>query len=253
MRLSDKVAVITGAASGIGRAAALLFAREGAAIVGADVDATGGRATVEQIERDRGHAIFVETDVADEAQVRAMVEAGAARFGKIDVLCNIAGIGEREPYVNAVELELRVFERTMQVNVNGPFLCSKYVIPHMLHAGGGSIVNISSIAALQGGMVAPITAYGTSKAAVIGLTKQLAMQFASQHVRVNAICPGPVDTPIIKPFQTPGYRERYAARTPIGRMGEAEDVASLCLYLASDESFYMTGSIIVMDGGITSQ
>src|SRR5581483_11335517 len=231
----------------IGRATARLFAREGAAIIACDVNVDGGRETVAQIEQDGGQALFLQADVSDPAQVRAMVEAGAARWKRLDILCNIAGIGEREPYVNAVELEPEVFARTMQVNVHGPFLCSKYAIPHMLKAGGGSIVNIASIAALQGGMVAPITAYGTSKAAVIGLTKQLAMQFAAQRIRVNVICPGPIDTPIIKPFQTPGYRERYAARTPLGRIGEPNDVASLCLYLASDESAYMTGSVLVID------
>lgn len=253
MRLENKVAIITGAASGIGRATAVLFAQEGAKIIGCDLDDAGGQETLCMIQERGGKAIFVRTNVAKEQDVRAMVEAGVAEFGAINVLCNIAGIGEREPYVKAAELEEEVFDLTMRVNVYGPFLCSKHAIPHMLKAGGGSIVNIASIAALQGGMVAPITAYGTSKAAVIGLTKQLAMQYAGDNIRVNAICPGPVDTPIIEPFRTPGYQDRYAARTPLGRLGQPEDIAPMCLFMASDEARHMTGAVVVIDGGITSQ
>jgi NAD(P)-dependent dehydrogenase (short-subunit alcohol dehydrogenase family) len=205
------------------------------------------------IQNAGGEAIFFQVDVADEVDVVAMVEQGLSHYGRLDILCNNAGIGPPTDNI-ATELPLEVFQHVMRVNVQGAFICSKYAIPHIIESGGGSVINIASIAGLKGAMTAPVTAYGTSKAAVIGLSKQLAAQFAPHKVRVNVICPGPTDTPILEPFiaANPELRGRYVERTPLQRMGRPDDIANLCLYLASDESVYMTGSVIVIDGGITT-
>ena len=251
MRVKDKVAIVTGAASGIGRQTAVLFAREGARVIACDTNADGGDETAEMIRRAHGDGIFIKTDVADEDQVSAMVTQGVSRYGKLDILCNCAGIGP-PPFVKATELSLDRFDRVMRVNVHGVFLCCKHAIPHMIENGSGSIINVASIAGLQGGMVVPITDYGTSKAAVLGLTKQLAAQFARDGIRVNAILPGPTDTPILDPLMSPEARRRYEERIPLGRMGQPEDQAYLCLYLACDESSFMTGSLIINDGGVTT-
>lgn len=252
MRLKDKVAIVTGAASGIGRETAIRFAREGARVIACDINIDQGKITQETISDDGGDAIFVQCDVSNESEVQWMVQRGVGRYGKLDVLCNNAGIGPPADK-KATELEWSVFNQILRVNVGGVFLCSKHAIPHLIENGGGAVINIASIAALIGAITAQVTAYGTSKAAILGLTRQLAAQFAEHNVRVNAICPGPTDTPILEPFlHDPAVKRRYAERTPLGRMGQPEDIANLCLYLASDESAYMTGSILVIDGGITA-
>ena len=252
MRLGGKVALVTGVASGIGRQIAITFAREGAKVIGGDLNADKGRETVEMIEYAGGEALFIQADVSDEAEIKALVSEGVAHFGQLDILCNNAGIGPPADTM-ATELSLEVFQQVMSVNVQGVFLCSKHAIPHLIENGGGSVINIASIAGLVGAITAPVTAYGTSKAAVLGLTKQLAAQFAQHNVRVNAICPGPTDTPILAPFmRDPSLKQRYAERTPLKRMGVPDDIANLCVYLASDESTYMTGSTLIIDGGITA-
>lgn len=252
MRLDGKVAIITGVGSGMGRQAALMFASEGALVIGCDVNDAAGRETAALISGAGGDTLFVTADVSREADVAEVVRRGVEQYGKLDILYNNAGIGPPTDAI-ATELPLDVFEWVMRVNVNGVFLFSKHAIPHLVRNGGGSVINVASIAGLYGGGVLPITAYGTSKAAVIGLTKQLAVQFARHRVRVNAVCPGPIETPILDPFFTdPEVKRRFSARVPIGRMGAPVDVVNLCLYLASDESAFMTGSIIVIDGGITA-
>ncbi len=253
MRLREKVALITGVASGMGRQAALTFAREGASVVGCDVSEAAGTETMEAVRRGGGEMLFVRGDVSVETDVAAVVRRSVERYGKLDILYNNAGIGPPEDGL-ATELALEVFERVMRVNVTGTFLCSKHAIPHLVRAGGGSVINVASIAALVGGEVLPATAYGTSKAAVVGLTKRLAVQFARHKVRVNAVCPGPIETPILDPyFEDAEVKQRFFQRIPIGRIGTPDDVVNLCLYLASDESSFVTGSVIVIDGGVTSK
>jgi len=252
MRLSDKVALITGAASGIGRETALLFAREGARVIACDRNANEGARTAAMIHDTGGDALFLHCDVANESEVQASIRKGVDHFGRLDILCNNAGIGPPAD-TRITELDWKVFEEVWRVNVGSVFLCSKHSVPYIVAAGGGSVINMASIAALVGAITAPVTAYGTSKAAILGLTKQMAAQLAEQNVRVNAICPGPTDTAILAPFlHDPAVRQRYAQRTPLRRMGQPQDIANLCLYLASDESAYMTGSILVLDGGITA-
>jgi NAD(P)-dependent dehydrogenase (short-subunit alcohol dehydrogenase family) len=253
MRLHEKVALITGVAGGMGRQAALTFAREGARVIGCDVNESGGAETAEMVRRAGGEMSFLRADVSVEADVAAVVRRGVERYGKLDILYNNAGIGPPADGLDT-ELSLDVFEQVMRVKVTGTFLCSKHAIPHLVRAGGGSVINVASIAGVVGGEVLPATAYGTSKAAVIGLTKRLAVQFARQKVRVNAVCPGPIETPILDPyFEDPDVRQRFFQRTPIGRIGVPDDVVNLCLYLASDESTFVTGSVIVIDGGTTAR
>ena len=252
MRLEGKVAMITGVSSGMGRQAALTFAREGARLLGCDIKPDEGAAVAAAVAAAGGEMLFVAADVSNEDQVAAAVGRGVERFGRLDILYNNAGIGPPTD-ARVTDLPLDVFEYVMRVNVNSVFLCSKHAIPHLVKAGGGSVINIASIGGLYGGGVLPITAYGTSKAAVVGLTRQLAVQFARDRIRVNAVCPGPIQTPILDPFFTdPDVKQRFAARIPIGRMGVPDDVVNLCLYLASDESTFVTGSILMIDGGITA-
>lgn len=251
MRLRGKVALITGVATGMGREAVLTFTRHGAKVIGCDY-VESGQEIVDLAVAEGGDAIFLKCDVTDEQQVEATVKQGVQHYGKLDVLYNNAGIGPPTDGL-VTELALDVFEWVMRVNVTGVFLCSKYAFPHLVANGGGSVINVASIGGLKGGDAIPITAYGTSKAAVLGLTKQLAVQFAKHKVRVNAVCPGPIDTPILDPFLTdPVVKSRFSDEIPIGRMGVPADVVNLCLYLASDESSFVTGSWIVIDGGITS-
>jgi NAD(P)-dependent dehydrogenase (short-subunit alcohol dehydrogenase family) len=253
MRLREKVALITGVASGMGRQAALTFTREGARVVGCDVNEAAGTETVEMVARAGGEMLFVRGDVSAETDVAAVVRRGVERYGKLDILYNNAGIGPPEDGL-ATDLSVDVFEQVMRVNVTGTFLCSKHAIPHLVRTGGGSVINVASIAGLVGGEMLPATAYGTSKAAVIGLTRRLAVQFARHKVRVNAVCPGPIETPILDPyFGDAEVKQRFLQRMPIGRIGVPDDVVTLCVYLASDESSFMTGSVIVIDGGVTSR
>lgn len=252
-RLDGKVALITGVASGMGRQATLRFAQEGAWIIGCDLNEPGGQETARLVHDAGGEMVFIHADVSREADVAAVVEGGVARFGRLDVLYNNAGIGPPTDGL-ATDVAVDLFEWVMRVNVTGVFLCCKHAIPHLTKRGGGSIINIASTAGLVGGEVIPITAYGTSKAAVIGLTRQLAVQYAKDKIRVNAVCPGPIHTPILDPFfADPELKRRFVGRIPIGRMGEPDDVVQLCVYLASDESSFMTGSVLVVDGGITAR
>jgi NAD(P)-dependent dehydrogenase (short-subunit alcohol dehydrogenase family) len=253
-RLAGRVALITGAGSGMGRTAALLFAQEGAAVVAADISANAEQ-TAAEITDAGGEALFVQSDVSDEAQVESMIEQAIGRFGRLDVLYNNAGIGP--PDDAAIhELPSEVWDRVMNINVRGMYLCCRFGIRAMLAQPGprnASIVNTASIAGIVGNSTLPSTAYTVSKGAVMALTKQVAISYAAEGIRCNAVCPGPILTPILEPFfAEPGVREKFEQKIPLGRMGLPEDVANLALFLASDESSFITGSLVVIDGGITS-
>ncbi|MCC7370352.1 MAG: glucose 1-dehydrogenase [Chloroflexi bacterium] len=252
MRLDGKVALITGAGSGMGRVASLLFAREGAKIVGTDVDEAAGRET-EAMARAEGLDVrFFKADVSKEADCRAMVAFAEETFGKLNVLYNNAGIFPEADH-SVTDTDEAVWDRVLAVNVKGVYLGCKYAIPAMQRAGGGSIVNIASFVALVGCTV-PQDAYTASKGAVIAMTRSLAVQFAPEGIRTNAICPGPIETPLLMSWllTDPEAKAKRLARNPTGRFGKPEDIVYLALYLASDESTWTNGAIISADGGITA-
>lgn len=251
MRLEDRVALITGAGSGIGRETARLFAREGAAVVVVDVNDEAGRDTVASIEADGGRAIFVHADVASPEQSAAMIAASESTYGKLNILFNNAGImhaGDDD----AISTEEAVWDVTMRVNAKGVFLGCKFGIPALRRAGGGSVINTASFVAVLGAAT-PQLAYTASKGAVLALTRELAVIHARQNVRVNALCPGPLRTELLMKFlDTEAKRQRRLVHIPMGRFGEAREMAQAALYLASDESSYLTGSTFLVDGGITA-
>ncbi len=253
MRLAGKVAIITGAGAGIGRASALLFAKEGAEVVVADCDPEKGAKTVRLIKENGGVAIFVQVDVSKAADVKNMVKATVERYGKLDILINNAGIYAQADVVEATEEE---WDRILDVNLKGVFLCSKYSIPEMIKGGGGSIVNIGSEAGIVG--IKNQVAYNVSKSGVIALTKSMAIDFAAHNIRVNCVCPGTTETPLVRaaveraPDPAAARRALEEVR-PAHRLGQPEEIAAGILYLASDESPYATGSILSIDGGYTAQ
>jgi len=253
MRLADKVAIITGAGVGIGRATALLFAKEGAKVVVVDCDSEAGTKTVRLIEENGGAAIFLQVDVSKAADVKRMVERTVERYGKLDILVNNAGIYTQGDVVEAAEEE---WNRILDVNLKGVFLCSKYSIPEMIKGGGGSIVNIGSEAGIVG--IKNQVAYNVSKSGVIALTKSMALDFALHNIRVNCLCPGRTLTPLVEKViaeaQDPeSTRRALEEDRPLKRMGRPEEIAAGILFLASDESPYATGSILSIDGGYTAQ
>jgi NAD(P)-dependent dehydrogenase (short-subunit alcohol dehydrogenase family) len=251
MRLQGKVAVVTGAGGGMGRVAAQVFAREGARVAVADVDVRAGEETVAQITEAGGEAFFVQTNVAEDEQVRNLMDATFARYGALHVLYNNAGIMPNEDG-SITEMTESIFDKVIDINLKGASYCCKYAIPHMIASGGGSIVNIASFVALLGCTV-PQDVYTMSKGALIAQTKSLAVQFAKQGIRANAICPGPIETPMLRTLWTSEEaRNLRLSRIPLGRFGAAEDIVYLGLYLASDESAWTTGAVMVVDGGITS-
>jgi len=251
MRLQDKVVMITGAGSGMGRTAAVMFAREGATVAVLDVSETAGEQTVEQVRAAGGEAQFFRCDVAAEESVREAVGQTLAAFGKVDVLYNNAGIMPAEDH-SVIDTEVEVWDRVMAVNVRGIFLMCKHVIPQMVTQGKGSIINIASFVAFMGCSV-PQDAYTASKGAVVSLTRSLAIQFRPKGIRSNAICPGPIETPLLLDWLVKDEEAKRIRlnRQPSGRFGKPEDIVHCAIYLASDESEWTNGAILNVDGGIT--
>jgi len=251
MRLKDKVALITGAGSGIGRETALLFAREGAAVVVVDINDRSGQEAVEMIKGEGGQGAYIHADVAKASDCEQMVAFAEKGFGKLNVLFNNAGIMHSQDD-DAISTDEAVWDLTMNVNAKGVFFGCKYGIPALRRAGGGSIINTASFVALMGAAT-PQIAYTASKGAVLALTRELAIVHARENIRVNALCPGPLRTEMLMKFlDTEQKRQRRLIHIPMGRFGEAREIAQAALFLASDESSYITGSEFLVDGGITA-
>ena len=247
-RLEGKVAIITGAAAGIGREAALLFSAEGARVCVADVSAEQGERTAAECRE----AFFQPADVCDEASVRAMVETTVERYGGVDILYNNAGIMPADD-ASILDTGLDAWNRVIAVNATGVFLCCKHGIPRLLERGGGSVINVASFVALMGAATSQI-AYTASKGAVLALSRELAVEFARRAVRVNALCPGPVETELLMYLfeSDPAAFERRRVHLPMGRLAQAAEIARAALFLASDESSYVNGATFLVDGGITA-
>jgi NAD(P)-dependent dehydrogenase (short-subunit alcohol dehydrogenase family) len=246
MRLKDKVALITGAGSGIGRQTALLFAREGAAVVCVDVNEAAAHETASQLE----NSIPIRADVSKARECEQMVAAAEKAFGKLNVLFNNAGIMHANDD-DAVSTSEEVWDLTLDINAKGVFLGCKYGIPAIRRAGGGSVINTASFVAKMGAAT-PQIAYTASKGAVLSMTRELAVIHARQNIRVNALCPGPLKTELLMSFlNTEAKKQRRLVHIPMGRFGEAEEIAKAALFLASDESSYVTGTEFLVDGGIT--
>ena len=255
MRLDGKVCFVTGGASGMGRVAAAVFSGEGARVAVADVNALAcetAAAEARTTAEGNGDAFAVPCDVTRETDVRDAIAATVAQYGRLDVLYNNAGIMMAEDS-SVVDTDEWVWDRTLGVNVKGIYLCCKHGIPEMLRTGGGSVINIASFVALVGCSV-PQDAYTASKGAVIALTKSLAVQFGPRGVRSNAICPGPIETPLMTEWLLKDAEAKRIrlARNPTGRFGRPEDIVNAGVYLASDESTWTNGAVLVIDGGITS-
>lgn len=250
-KLDGKVAIVTGAASGIGRATALLFAAEGAKVTVADWDEAQGNQVVEEILERGGHAIFSKVDVSSPDDVKRMVDTTVQTSGHLDVIFNNAGVeGEVAP---TADCTLENFDRVIGINLKGVFLGMKYAIPEMLKNGGGVIINNASVAGIVGFQGIP--AYCASKGGVIQLTKTAALEYAKQGIRANVICPGVISTPMVDRFiqTSAGIKEALEAQEPIGRFGRPEEVASLALFLACDDSTFCTGAPFVVDGGFIAE
>jgi NAD(P)-dependent dehydrogenase (short-subunit alcohol dehydrogenase family) len=251
MRLEGKVAIITGTAGGIGRAAALRFAQEGAAVVAADIIADANDETVAQVHAAGGRAVAVTVDVTDSASVEAMVARAEDEYGRLDVLFNNAGVMLSSDD-DAVGTDEDTIDRTLAINVKGVLFGCKHAIPALRRAGGGSIINTASFVATLGAAT-PQIAYTASKGAVLSLTRELAVIHAREGIRVNALSPGPLRTELLMKFlDTEEKKQRRLVHIPMGRFGEATEMANAALFLASDESSYMTGGNLLIDGGITA-
>jgi NAD(P)-dependent dehydrogenase (short-subunit alcohol dehydrogenase family) len=251
MRLANKVAIITGSASGMGRLAAEVFASEGASIVVTDIAEKEGKATAHAIREQGGKAIFVQANVANETEVKHIIDSTIETFGRIDVLYNNAGIMPDDDG-SVTDISEATWDRVLDINLKSTFLCSKYAIPHMISEGKGSIINVASFVAFVGSSV-PQDAYTASKGGMLSLTKSFAVQYGKHGIRCNAICPGPIETPLLRQLWTSEEaRNLRLNRIPLGRFGEPKDIVYMALYLASDESAWTTGAWLIVDGGISS-
>lgn len=251
MRLENKVALITGAAGGIGRETALLFAREGARIVAVDLNEAGTDETVDLVRQAGGEAITVLADVSQADNCERMVARAEDEFGQLNILFNNAGIMDHND-ADAVETSEEVWDRTLAINLKGVFLGCKFGIPALRRAGGGSVINTASFVALLGAAT-PQLAYTASKGGVLAMTRELAIIHAREKIRVNALCPGPLHTELLMSFlDTEEKKQRRLVHIPMGRFGLASEMAAAALYFASDESSYVTGTDFTVDGGITS-
>jgi NAD(P)-dependent dehydrogenase (short-subunit alcohol dehydrogenase family) len=251
MRLENKIAIITGAGSGIGREAALLFAREGAKVVVAEMNEQTGEKTASDIQATGGDALFYQTDVSQPASVQQLVRVTESTFGTLDVMFNNAGIMP-DADSSVTETTEEIWDLVMNVNLKGVFLGCKYAIPALQRNGGGSIINVASFVALMGAAT-PQIAYTASKGGVLSMTREIAVEFARQNIRANAICPGPVDTPMLQALLAdPARRQRRMVHIPPGRLAQATEIANAALFLASDESSYVSGATFTVDGGITA-
>ena len=247
-RLAGKVCVITGSAGGMGREAALLFAREGGRVCVADMNEEAGEETAKEC----AEAFFQRVDVTDPDSVRGMYEATRERYGGVHVLYNNAGIMPEDD-ASIVDTDVSAWQRVQDVNTKGVYLCCKYGIPHLLQSGGGSVINVSSFVALMGAATSQIS-YTASKGAVLAMSRELAVEFARQGVRVNALCPGPVETPLLMRLfsQDQQAAQRRLVHLPMGRFARAEEIANAALFLASHDSSYVTGATFLVDGGLTA-
>jgi NAD(P)-dependent dehydrogenase (short-subunit alcohol dehydrogenase family) len=247
-RLEAKVCVITGAGGGMGEEAARVFTDEGAKVVVADIDKDAAARVAESI----GQTFAVQVDVSDEDSVQAMYRVAAEEHGGVDVLYNNAGISPADD-ASILDTSSEAWERVQAVNTRGVFLCCKYGIPYLLERGGGSVINVASFVAIVGAATSQIS-YTASKGAVLSMSKELGVQFARQGVRVNALCPGPVETPLLLRIwsETPGAAERRLVHVPMGRMAKPREIVNAALFLASDESSYVNASTFVVDGGLTA-
>ena len=247
MRLQNKVAIVTGGGAGIGEAIAVRFAQEGARVVVAEVDPARGQSTVAAIQKLGGEAVFVQTDVSSEPRVKAMIETTLKRFERIDVLVNNAAILISYE-TRAHELTNEEWDRTINVNLRGYWLCAKYVIPSMMSQGGGTILFIASRTGLRG--FAGLAAYSASKGGVLALMRSMAADYAPDGIRINAIVPGTMDTPMnAKEFSDPDARSKYIPRIPARRLGVSSDIAAMATFLASDEASFCIGGLYFVDGG----
>ena len=251
-RLAGKVALITGAAMGMGREASRLFAEHGARVILADIDREAAHEAADLVKRAGGEAIATVGDVAVEADVRRMVEEGVQAFGALHILYNNAGVLWKDRDRSVLETDEAHWERVMAINLKSVFWVTKYGIPHLQRAGGGSIILVGSVSALAGFTRAQ-DAYTAAKGALIALNKSLAVQFARDKIRSNIIHPGIVDTPLQAPYLTEALRKEFAASIPLGRIAHPREIANVALFLASDESSYMTGAELVVDGGFLAQ
>ncbi|MBI2152358.1 MAG: glucose 1-dehydrogenase [Candidatus Rokubacteria bacterium] len=251
-RLKGKVAFITGAGMGMGREASILFGVHGAQVVVADLNKEAGAETVLLVKKAGGEALAVLGDVAVEADVKRMIAEGVEAFGALHILYNNAGVLWKDRDRSVLETDEAQWDRVMAINLKSVFWVTKYGIPHLRKTGGGSIINVGSVSALAGFTRAQ-DAYTSAKGALISLTKSLAIQFAKDGIRCNIIHPGIVETPMQAPYLTEALRKEFKEGIPLGRIAQPREIASVALFLASDESSYMTGAELVVDGGFTAQ
>jgi len=254
MRLKDKVAIITGGSKGIGRASALLFSKEGASVVIADIDEKSGEKTKLDILKKGGEAIFVKTDVSKEKDVKNLIKVTVNKSGKLHILYNNAAVFWHGKDGCITNIDEDIWDRIIDINLKGTYLCCKYAIPEIIKSGGGSVINTSSSAGLIG--IPNCDAYTATKGAVISLTRSMAVEYAPKKVRVNCIAPVAIRTEMVKEsnLKDPDFNEeKFLETTPSRRWGEPEEIAKVALFLASDESSYLVGSVVVADGGITIQ